>query len=277
MHIGCNEYKMLIRIPYFRIFLLIILTIMVVDPLSVRIHAIMDPALLEYAGYNPFQFWLLINSVNWGNLVYNTLFWIFPSVIATASLYIERDTVYYLAKIKSYGRKRYYITKTITVFLFSFAYFLAALVINIAITYVVFWGHWEQTDYFAKMVPLDGTFSYVFYTHGQLVFAVFYAVLNSLTIALFSMLCVTINFIYRFKNMYLATIVPSLLLYAITFIFDSSQELVQYNIRTIIQPRAVSALDSIISSENVIITLSVWSILILGYTVYGIYKYKDLI
>ena len=153
MHIACNEYKMLIRIPYFRIFLLIILTIMVVDPLSVRIHAIMDPALLEYAGYNPFQFWLLINSVNWGNLVYNTLFWIFPSVIATASLYIERDTVYYLAKIKSYGRKRYYITKTITVFLFSFAYFLAALVINIAITYVVFWGHWEQTDYFAKMVP----------------------------------------------------------------------------------------------------------------------------
>ena len=105
MHIACNEYKMLIRIPYFRIFLLIILTIMVVDPLSVRIHAIMDPALLEYAGYNPFQFWLLINSVNWGNLVYNTLFWIFPSVIATASLYIERDTVYYLAKIKSCRRR----------------------------------------------------------------------------------------------------------------------------------------------------------------------------
>ena len=139
------------------------------------------------------------------------------------------------------------------------------------------WGHREATELFSKIVPLECTFSFVFYTHGQLVFAVFYAVLNSLTIALFSMLCVTINFIYRFKNMYLATIVPSLLLYAITFIFDSSQELVQYNIRTIIQPRAVSALDSIISSENVIITLSVWSILILGYTVYGIYKYKDLI
>ena len=251
--------------------------IMALDPISVKLQSLVDPILLKEAGYNPFQFWLLINSVNWGNTIYNTFFWIIPAVIAEVFYYEEYKTVIYRLKIISSSRKMYCIRKALSMFFYTFICSFILLALNIAITYIVFNWNTEQTEYYLRLIPRVGTFSYQFYHISHLIYAIFYAFLNAVTIALFSLFCLGFNMIIQFRNKYLSIIIPSATLYGITFLFDSTDLIYRYNIRAIIQPRATSALSIIITTNDVIYCFLGWIIAISIMVGIGYFKNQDIL
>lgn len=71
------DIKRLLSSKMVRLTILILLAISILDPLTVLNHFSQDPNMMKEIGKNPFQFWMLMNSVSWGNNLYNTMFWIF--------------------------------------------------------------------------------------------------------------------------------------------------------------------------------------------------------
>ena len=73
---------------------------------------------------------------------------------------------------------------------------------------------------------------------------------NSLALALFAVFALAIQMIVKFKNQYVAIVIPVILLYAITFAFDSVPLLLPYDIRIIIQPRSANAITEIVTKQD---------------------------
>ena len=272
---------MLIRIKKMeisiKICVLVCVAVMVIDPISVWLQSKVQPNLLSTAGHNPFQFWLLINSVNWGNTFYNTLFWIFPALLAEAAYCNEYNSLIYYSKAIKLTRARYLKEKIIRLFSFVFAFFSLAFFLNVLVTYMIFYGKNEITEYYLNLVPKFGTFSYNIYQISPFLYAVFYGVMNAVTLGLFSLFCLGVNMLKHFRNKYMSIIVPAAILYVITFVFDSSADLYRYNIRAIIQPRASSALSIIITSNDVTITFLAWIFVITIIIAIAYIKNRDII
>ena len=126
-------------------------------------------------------------------------------------------------------------------------------------------------------MPVEGTFAYSVYLQSPFLMAVVYCLLNSFSLALISIFYLDIQMIVKFKNQYTAIAVPVILLYSLTFIFDSFTFLWRFDLRMIIQPLSSSLLTEIISSFDVFMTFVAWIIVDIILFIVGLMRNKDVL
>ena len=244
-----SDIKKMLSSRIVQITFIFLLVTMLADPISVLIHARRYTGFFENIGANPFQFWLLMNSASWGNKVYNILFWVIP-VLATGMIYYNEQSS-------------------------SMSKFLLSL--NLLLTFLIFDVRAPFTEQYQRLVPNAGTFGYTLYQISPLLMAVVYSFFNSLALALFAVFALAIQMIVKFKNQYVAIVIPVILLYAITFAFDSVPLLLPYDIRIIIQPRSANAITEIVTKQDFEITFCAWIVADSFLTLIGLARNKDIL
>jgi len=241
-----------------RILFLFLLAIMVFDPISVYFQGVQHPEMFDYIGKNPFPFWLLMNSVNWGNSIYNTLFFVFPVLVTGLVFYNECTSSMLSFLITRDSKKKYMISKVLSTFVFSLLFFFLLLLINLLTTYIVFDIDAKPSDYYNTIIPKAGSFAFGAFEKNPFLMALLYTTLNAVALAIFSVFSIAIHMIIELKNQYIAIAVPIVIMYVITFVFDSTISLFRYNISMILQPAAAYGLTVVISYYDVAITFLAW-------------------
>jgi len=242
------------------VFMIIVLlfAISIIDPITVLMHFSNSVDSAERIGQNPFQFWMLMNTVSWGNNVYNLLFWILASILTGLIYFEDKNTSMYMYQIVRYSRKKYLVSKFLSTWMFSFVIMLLVLEVNIIVTFILFQDSTSMTDYYYRIIPNKGSFVYEPFQSDPMYMIQIYTILNAIAISIFVVLSLCIQMLFNISNRYVALLIPVIILYGVNFIFDSFPILFAHNIRMIIQPRAVSVLSTIISWENVFVVLGGW-------------------
>ena len=272
-----SDIKKMLSSRIVQITFAILLVTMLADPVSVLIHAKRYTGFSENIGANPFQFWLLMNSASWGNKVYNMLFWVIP-VLATGMIYYkEQSSSMSKFLVVRDSKLHYMLSKVTSTFLFTFVFCLFLLSLNLLVTFLLFDVRAPFTEQYQRLVPNAGTLGYTLYQISPLFMAVAYSVFNSLALALFAVFALAIQMVVNFKNQYVALVIPVILLYAITFAFDSVPLLLPYDIRIIIQPRSSNAITEIVTKQDFEITFCAWIVADSLLTLIGLAKNKDVL
>jgi hypothetical protein len=249
--------------------------VMIIEPISVRLQELRYPNYFEGIGKNPFQFWILMNSSGWGNGLFNTLFFVFPIIFGSMHYYDERNTSVQILLYTRKNRSEYFLSKILSTFLCACIAFISLLAINGLATYMLFPENAPFTDYHRWVVPNKGTFAYDVYTVSPILMIGLYSLLNAMAIAIFAVFYLVIQMVFKFKNRYIALIVPLLLMYIIAFLFDSQIQLYRYNIRLIIQPRAANAITEIIQWHDVILTYAGWMAIVIALMLIGLVRNRE--
>jgi len=151
------------------------------------------------------------------------------------------------------------------------------IALNLLLTFLIFDVRAPFTEQYQRLVPNAGTFGYTLYQISPLLMAVVYSFFNSLALALFAVFALAIQMIVKFKNQYVAIVIPVILLYAITFAFDSVPLLLPYDIRIIIQPRSANAITEIVTKQDFEITFCAWIVADSFLTLIGLARNKNIL
>ena len=112
----------------------LLVIVMVADPITTYIHFVNYPESANRIGQNAYQYWILMNSANWGCSLYYNLFWFFPVLITGLIPYFESRTNLDKLLISRNSRRKYLVSNFVSIFLFSFFYFTILLLINLLVT-----------------------------------------------------------------------------------------------------------------------------------------------
>lgn len=213
----------------------LMLIICIVDPFVNLFHSLRhsDPDF----GDNPFMYWLLIDSSGFGFTIYGYLFLVFPVVATGLIYYQEKKSSVYNFLITRNSRVKYLLSKVITAFTTTFLIFLIPLTINIVITWVIFPGELPLGEQYFYYVPIEGSFAAYFYNVSPFLMAVIYTILNSFVAATLTVLTLGIHMIFRFKNIYLALLVPTIGVSLVSYVSQMRRELNEC-LNIIMQPLA---------------------------------------
>lgn len=256
----------------------LLLSVMIMDPISVLLINSQDRDFFNSIGSNAFQFWLLINSSSWGNSIYNSIMFIVPVLYSGLVFYNEQKSSYMTFLIIRDSKVKYFTAKACAVFVTTFGIFMFLFAINIVVTYSLFPSNAPKTEQYMYIEPMKNMFSYDVYMRNPLLFVILYMFLNALVIALYSVMITGIHSIMKTRNNYYALLIPYLILYMINF----SKSIVfrkhlNWNLRVIIQPRAASSLTETISLGNVIATVIAEIIIDILLIFIGYYRNKDVL
>ena len=244
-----TDVKKLYKSNLVRWMLLAMLIVMILAPVSTYLQ---EWRFFDTVGKNPFQYWLLMDSVNWGNKIYQALFCAFPVLSTGLVYYNEKHSSVYNLLISRGHKGMYYLAKMCSTFWVTFFNFTVLFLINIFVTYLIFPIDAPQTEYYGYLIPKVEMFSYVFYEKNPLYMVFLYVFLNALAIALNSLIVLAAHEIIPLKNRYLALLVPFILLYLLKYLVGMAQAgCPNMNINVIIQPQAASALVNTIYMEDV--------------------------
>lgn len=269
------DIERLISSKIVRLVIVLLLAIAIIDPLTVLFHFSKYANLAERIGRNPFQFWMLMNSVSWGNSLYNIMFWIVAVLLTSLIYFDDKNTSMYMLQITRGSKNKYLISKLLSTWLFSFVVMLAALEINIIITYKLFPENMMLSEYYYILAPNEGTFVYDAFVSNPMKMVQIYTVINAFAMSIFAVFSLCIHMLFKFSNKYIALLMPVIILYGISFIFDSLPILFTYNFRMILQPRATSALEFIITWKDVFLTMGGWILANCILTVIIFFRSKD--
>lgn len=247
------------------------------DPISVYWHAARYPGFFENIGSNPFQYWLLMNSAGWGNQVFCTVFLALPMFIVSSLYYYEQKGSMAVFLMVRKSRFSYYISKIIVAFVLTFVIFASLLLINVLVTYSIFPNRDSFSQQYSFCVPAEGTFGFDLYSISPVLMAVTYCLLNALALAVVAVLYLGIHMLIKFKNQYIALVTPIIVVYTITFLFDSYIPLWRFNFRLIIQPLSSSVLTEIITGFDVQVTFAIWMFCDILLLVIGRIKNRDIL
>lgn len=237
--------------------LIFLLIIMIADPISIYPINARYKDFFETIGANPFQFWLLMNSSGWGHTVFHTVFWMLP-VLSTGLIYYDerKSSLCELLLVRG-SRLKYYFSKIAATFGVTFINFFLLLSINILVTYLIFSADAPKTEQYMYLIPKTGMFSYAYYQKNPLSMVFLYTFLNALTIALLSLLALSIHIIAALKNRYAAILVPFISLYLLNYVTSLMlRNNLNYNLKVIIQPRAACSILDIIHGRDVIMVFA---------------------
>ena len=256
------ELKKLLRNRIIQIVCLGFLAVAVFDPLSL-IYEDFDQngMLLQDIGKNPFQFLLLTNSVSWGNQVYNTLFWVIAVLLTGMLFFQEQKSAALTCQVVRMGHRRYFASKIFATGLFTFVSVFVILCVNLLVTCLVFREWHVFSSYYEYLIPREGTFAAALYQVSPLWMMVGYIVLNAAALALFALFALAMQMVFRFPNVYVAIVLPVVILFLLSYYMDTSPERFHYNIRMLLQPRAASGLTEILSAQDLAITFGGWAVI----------------
>lgn len=256
--------------------LFILLIISIADPMSIYFINGSNPNFFTNIGKQPYQFWLLMNSSGWGYAVFMRLMLVFP-VISTGLIYFhERNSSLTEFLMIRGNKKAYYFSKISSVFVSTFINFLIILLFNLIITFWLFDSNSPKTDVFYSMTPKDGTFAMFFFQISPFLMGVVYTMLNALTIATMAVFALSVQMVYRFRNLYLAFIVPFGILFSSNYVSELFLNL-EHKLSIINQPRAASAVVNLITFQDVILVYIVTILIVLVLCMFGIWRNKEII
>lgn len=255
-----TDIKKLYKSNLVRWMLLAVLVVMILDPISIWRYA----NVFDMIGKHPFQYWLLMNSANWGNMVYQALFCVFPVLSTGLVYYNEKHSSVYDLLISRRHKGMYYLAKSCSTFLITFFNFIVLFLINIFVTYLIFPSDAPQTEYYGYLIPKAEMFSYAFYEKNPFYMVLLYVFLNALTIALNSLIVLAVHEIIPLRNRYLALLVPFILLYLLKYLVGMAQAgCPNMNLNVMIQPQAASALVNTIYMEDVRLVFGIMIIFVI--------------
>lgn len=143
------------------------------------------------------------------------------------------------------------------------------------ITYIVFPA--DSPLVLTYIIPKEESFAYILYSIDPLLMAIFYTLINALALSIFSVFSLGIWFVFGFTNKYIAIITPIIILFSITYLFDTTPELLGYNIRIILQPLANMGISATITAWSFFVTFLVWILVDLVLLVIGWFRNRDVL
>ena len=263
--------------PIVRVTLGVLLLIAVADPLSVYWQAAAYPGFFTQMGKDPYQYWLLINSVGWGNQAYQTLFWLFPVLLTGLGYHSERSTSLRVLLTVRGSRRAYFGAKLASAFLFTFLSFGSLLLLNLAVTWAVFPADAAPTAQYRFVIPADGTFAAGIYAVSPFLLAVTYVLLNALAAAVCSVIALASHAVFPVRSRLIAVVGPAAAFYAVTFLLDAAPGLLTCDLRMVIQPRAACGLASAITAGDLLLAFSGWLLAAAVLSLLGARAQRDLL
>lgn len=272
------ELKKFLRTRIIQVVCLGFLAVAIFDPLSVMYQDFdQNGMMLRDIGKNPFQFLLLTNSVSWGNQVYNTLFWVIAVLLTGMLFFQEQKSAALSCQLVRMGRCRYFTSKILSTALFSFGSALVILGVNLLVTCLVFREWHVFSEYYQHLIPQEGTFAAIFYQVSPLWMMVAYTVLNAAALALFALFALAMQMVFRFPNVYVAIVLPVVILFLLSYYMDTSPERFHYSIRMLLQPRAASSLTEVLSAQDLAITFGGWAIVDAALLILGVHRRREVL
>lgn len=257
--------KMIIAVTF------VLLLVSVASPISTYYINAQWDGFAKEIGENPFQFWLLMDSVGWGHAVYHALFWVLPVLLTGLVYYNQKSSSIYELLIVRGNRKQYFLSKVFCQFLFSFVIVFGVLSINVIVTYLIYPIDAPMTEQYMYLIPQKGMFALWFYEVNPLYMVFLYVFLNAIATSLLSILVLAIHELFTFKNVYMAFLVPFISIfvgyYLISMLLGDNQ---RFDLGIILQPRSVGVLaDTIYAFDVVLVFLALFildiALLIIGY------------
>ena len=214
-----------------------------------------------------------------GNRIYMNLFWWLPVISTGLVFYSEQNSsVLELSVIRGNWR-RYYFSKILSLFLFTFISFFILFIVNILVTYIVFDTNAPKTGQYEWYIPKEGTFAYPFYKANPVYMCILYSFINALAIALMSILMFFFQAVIKLKTKYIALLVPAVVLYAVQytiswFMGDNDHA----HLLTIVQPLIAGPVTNTITTlSDVISTYTIIAIIDFVFILIGYFREKELI
>lgn len=237
--------------------------------------ALYDPIFMthryEYA-QNPFMWWMFMN-MGTGSTVYNTLYWVFPVLLTGLVFFDERNSTIYGVLITKGNRVSYFVSKVMSVFLVSFVSLTCIFLLNLVLVYAFCPANVPIEDY---LVPKEGSFALPLFQKGSFQMAVIYNLLHSLAMAALAVLSLCMHMVFKFKNKYIAILVPPLVMYVINFAAQTTG-FMKYCLTILLQPVAASASTEILSMESLTLVFSGLLVaIILGFCL-GVGRNRDVL
>lgn len=248
--------------------------VVVLDPIHMRFVRGNYPGFAYDIGINQFQFWLLMHSSGWGHSVYRTLMFLFPVLSTGMLFFFEQSTSVLPMKIARKSRWQYLWSKVGSVFFTTFFNFFCLFVLNLIVTGCCFSLDAPMTEQYHFCVPKAGSFAYGLYQLGPVVMEVAYGALNALAIALMAVIVIGIQMACKFRNFYLAFLVPYFLIragsYSEAFLLEP-----QYEFSIVIQPLAASALKVCITTSDLLVAFGILAAAAALAVLTGMYRSRD--
>lgn len=262
------DLKNLIKNKIILITTLFLLIIMIIDPISIFINV------LRFDFHNNmYHYWLLMNSANFGGEFFNTLFYIFP-IVFTGMIYFNEDksSVKKMLLIRS-KKIKYYISKWLSVIIFVFILFMILLLTNLLLTNVLFLNNPHGVD--PMLIPSKTSFAYELFILDPIYVCLFYTFMNALIMALLTGFCVGLHMVVKFPNIYIAMIVPIIIMFVVNFIFDSQALLRSYSINLNRQPAASYAMSVEFSFEHFFTTVGILFVIDILLLIVGLIRNRN--
>ena len=224
---------------------------------------------------HPYFWWLVMNNGLAANIFYAVILaW---PVLCTGLVFAgERlSSVEALSSIRK-GKWRYLVSKECSVFLVTLLNMTLLLLLNVLITNLLYqtdipFTAFEQGRYY---IPDEGSIGWLFYQLGPLAAEVGYSVMMALYMAMLAALTVSIQMALPLRNLYLAFLVPLVVLYGTDFALQALFP-AQCVPSVFLQPMASTALVSAPTPENVITGCLVLLAVCLAALALGLYRSRD--
>ena len=104
-----------------------------------------------------------------------------------------------------------------------------------------------------------------------------YTFLNAAALALFSLFTLALQMMFRFPNIYVAIIVPIVVLFLFSYGMDAFPWLFHYNMRMLLQPMAATALSEILSAQDLAITFGGWAVIDAILLFLGVHRRREVV
>ena len=237
--------------------------------------AVYDPLFMahRYEMYqNPFMWWMFMN-MGTGSTIYNTLYWVFPVLLTGMVLYDEKNSAIYGIMLTKGKRAAYFLSKLCSVMLVTFLCITGIFLLNLVLVYVFCSVSSPIEEY---LVPKAGSFARPLFENSPFLMAFIYNILHASAMTLLTALYVCIQMVFKFKNKYIALLVPPLLMHALDFALQVTG-LMEYSLTILIQPVAASASTELLRFDNLIFVYGGMLAAIMIGLVVGIGRNRDVL
>lgn len=256
------------------ILLAFLLCVMIFDPITVFLTGLRYENYFDGIGENMYNFWLLLNSASWGGELFNTLVYIFPVILTGMAFYREHNSSMQKLMVSRGGRKKYIISKMLSAMLLSFVLFLGLLLSNLLITSLLF--TWGTSGIYPMFIPNEGSFAHALFVINPIYTCLFYTFLNAVIVSLLTGFCVGLHLVIRFPNIYIAMIVPIILIYVANYVFDSQFIIRSYSLNYLRQPAASYAMSWVFTFEHCFTMVFGWLLVDVVLLVVGVIRNRNI-
>lgn len=224
---------------------------------------------------HPYFWWLVMNNGLAANIFY-TVILAWP-VLCTGLVFAgERLSSVEMLSSSRNGKWRYLLSKECSTFLVIFLNMAVLLLLNVFITNLLYqtdipFTAFEQGRYY---IPAEGSIGWSFYQFGPLAAEIGYSLMMALYMALLAALTVSIQMVIPLRNLYLAFLVPLIVLHTTDFALQTLIP-VQYVPSIFLQPKASTALTTAPTPENVLTGFLVLLAICLTVLALGLYRSRD--